>query len=158
MQTPLKTARLEILPKTRDDTLAFIHGLPPEMKQAVSPAYLAMLESSAPVDPWIHGFTVTLDGTAIGACSFKGPPDAQGMVEIAYAIDPEYQNRGFATEAAAALARHALDSGDVRVVRAHTLPEANASTHVLEKCGFQFFGEVVDPEDGRIWRWELREV
>ncbi len=37
---------------------------------------------------------------------------------------------------------------------AHTLPENNASAHVLKKCGFDFVGEVVDPEDGRIWRWE----
>jgi [ribosomal protein S5]-alanine N-acetyltransferase len=47
----------------------------------------------------------------------------------------------------------AADQG-VRIVRAHTLPERNASTRVLEKCGFEFTGEVVDPEDGPVWRWE----
>ena len=39
-------------------------------------------------------------------------------------------------------------------MQAHTAPTANASTRVLAKCGFDFVGEVMDPEDGRVWRWE----
>ena len=42
----------------------------------------------------------------------------------------------------------------VRLVRAHTLPERNASTRVLEKNGFRLVGPVVDPEDGPVFRWE----
>jgi [ribosomal protein S5]-alanine N-acetyltransferase len=30
----------------------------------------------------------------------------------------------------------------------------NDSTGVLSKCGFKAVGEVVDPADGVIWRWE----
>ena len=47
-------------------------------------------------------------------------------------------------------------SGDERVhgIRAHTLPERNASTSVLAKTGFEFMGAVVYPEDGVVWRWE----
>ncbi len=37
---------------------------------------------------------------------------------------------------------------------AHTLPAPNASTRVLAKCGFERTGEVEDPEDGLVWRWE----
>lgn len=48
----------------------------------------------------------------------------------------------------------ALGSSQTRVVRAHALPEPNASTRVLTKCGFRFLGEVIDPEDGLVWRWE----
>jgi hypothetical protein len=25
---------------------------------------------------------------------------------------------------------------------------------VLEKCGFERIGAVIDPEDGQVWRWE----
>ena len=42
----------------------------------------------------------------------------------------------------------------VKCIRAHTRPEANASTRVLAKCGFVLIGPVVDPEDGPVWRWE----
>jgi [ribosomal protein S5]-alanine N-acetyltransferase len=77
------------------------------------------------------------------------------MVEIAYAIDTDYRGKGYATEAAQALVEFALGRSGVRFVRAHTLPEENASTHVLRKCGFRYLGEVVDPEDGLVWRWEI---
>ncbi len=42
----------------------------------------------------------------------------------------------------------------VQLIRAHTRPEANASTRVLRKCGFVHIGEIIDPEDGPVWRWE----
>lgn len=41
-------------------------------------------------------------------------------------------------------------------IKAHTLPSENPSVKVLHKCGFQFISEVIDPEDGLIWKWELR--
>jgi RimJ/RimL family protein N-acetyltransferase len=90
----------------------------------------------------------------IGSAGFKGAPDASGMVELGYGIVPAYEGRGYATEVATMLVAWAFASGEVRVVRAHTLPETNASTRVLGKCGFGFEGEVEDPEDGRVWRWE----
>jgi hypothetical protein len=42
----------------------------------------------------------------------------------------------------------------VRRVCAHTLPEENASTGVLTKCGFRKTGELMDPDDGLVWRRE----
>jgi RimJ/RimL family protein N-acetyltransferase len=39
-------------------------------------------------------------------------------------------------------------------VIAHTLPEENASNRALRRNGFRLAGEVEDPEDGRVWRWE----
>ena len=122
----------------------------------VSPDWLARLEVSTAADPWTHGFGLVhvASGTVIGAGGFKGPPGVDGVVEIAYGVVPDYQGKGYATEAAQALVAYAFSSGRVRVVRAHTLPEPNASTRVLTKCGFQRVGEVIDPEDGLVWRWE----
>jgi hypothetical protein len=39
-------------------------------------------------------------------------------------------------------------------VCAHTLPDGIASQRALLKAGFQRTGEVVDPEDGLVWRFE----
>jgi RimJ/RimL family protein N-acetyltransferase len=123
----------------------------------VSPAWLAALRSSTVTDPWQHGFFIVDSERhcVIGTAGFKGPPDTDGVVEIAYGIAPEYQGRGYATEAARALVEFALANDSVKIVRAHTLPESNASTRVLTKNGFRHLGEVIDPEDGRVWRWEL---
>lgn len=125
----------------------------------VSPEFLARLNSSAEPDLWKDGFGVLLEPEKIiiGFCSFTGPPTADGMVEIAYGIAPGYQGRGHATEAARAIVDYAFASGQVRTIQAHTLPEQNSSTRVLEKCGFTFGGEITHPTDGRIWRWELRK-
>ncbi len=122
----------------------------------VSPDWLADLRSATSPDPWRHGFFLVRRGTrmAIGSAGFKGPPDSNGIVEIAYGIVPRFERQGYAAEAAAALARFAFESGSVKLVRAHTLPMANASTRVLLKCGFRFVGAITDPVDGTIWRWE----
>lgn len=122
----------------------------------VSPEWLDRLRSASGPDPWRYGFFVVDPGknAAVGMAAFKGPPDAHGAVEIAYAIVPACEGRGYATEVAGALVEFAFASGRVRLVRAHTLPTSNASTRVLQKCGFRHTENVVDPEDGPVWRWE----
>ena len=170
--TSLETLHLTLLPCAPEHLLALIDrperfeqvvGLPVAdglhdfyVSDDVSPTWLAALRSSSGPDPWRHGFFVVhrAAGSVIGSAGFKGPPDSAGMVEVAYGIVPAYQGHGYATEAATALVAFAFASGQVRLVRAHTLPEANASTRVLLKCGFRHLGTVVDPDDGPVWRWE----
>lgn len=133
-----------------------VEAMTPAEKAELSADWLALLHDSTSADPWIHGFSLVLaDGdTVVGKGGFKGPPTADGVVEIAYGVIPDYQGKGYATEAAEALTAYAFNSGKVRVVRAHTLPESNASARVLTKCGFRRIGEVIDPDDGLVWRWE----
>lgn len=78
------------------------------------------------------------------------------MVEIAYGIAPRYEGRGYAAEAVGALIVSAFDTPRVAVIRAHTLPLANASTRVLAKCELIHVGAIIDPQDGPVWRWEMR--
>ena len=124
----------------------------------VSAAFLERLRVATESDPWKDGFGVVhlADNLLIGLCSFGGPPSRQGTVEISYGIAPSYRGRGFATEATQLIVARAFDDERVRTVQAHTLPEHNASTKVLEKCGFTWQGELMHPEDGLIWRWELQ--
>jgi ribosomal-protein-alanine N-acetyltransferase len=154
----IPTPRLDLVLQTPDEVLAWVESLPPDARAEVSPAWVERVRSTTAGDPWSLSFTVKeRDGqVSVGGCAFKGPPDADGMVELAYGIDEEYQGRGYATEAAAALADFAVADERVRIVRAHTKPENGASARVLEKCGFTNLGEVVDPEDGLVWRWERR--
>jgi [ribosomal protein S5]-alanine N-acetyltransferase len=122
----------------------------------VSPTWLEKLRAATETVVWDHGFGLLERETVsvIGGLMFKGPPDATGMVEIGYGIVPTFQNREFATEAVAVCLEFAFQQPSVRLVRAHTLSTPNASTKVLTKCGFAFRGEVMDPEDGQVWRWE----
>jgi [ribosomal protein S5]-alanine N-acetyltransferase len=124
----------------------------------VSAEFLERLNRPAAADPWKDGFAVVhiADNIVIGQCSFTGPPGADETVEIAYGIAPGYTNRGHAGEAAQELIAYAMASGRIRTIRAHTLPQPNASTRVLKKCGFTLLGEVTHPEDGVVWRWEMQ--
>ena len=121
----------------------------------LSAEWLAQFHASTEKDPWVHGFRLVHrdSGIVVGTCSFKGPPRG-GAVEIAYGIAPDQQGKGYATEAAQALLDFAFGSGQVQLVRAHTLPEGSASKRVLAKCGFKYVGEVIDPEDGLVSRFE----
>ena len=94
----------------------------------------------------------------IGAAGFVGPPDSEGVVEMAYGIAPEHQRRGYATEAAAALVAHAFGDARVKTVCAHTKPDSEASMAVLKKCGFERRADVVSPEDGLVSRWERTRI
>lgn len=152
------TDNLELRPRTKEEALAAIDAMSPADREQVSPEWLARVTASEVAIPWLNGFTIVqrVTGKAVGSCGYKGPPEADSVVEIAYMLEPEFRERGYATEAARAMADFAFAS-DVKVVRAHTLPHENASTRVLTKCGFEMVGDVTDPEDGRVWRWELRQ-
>lgn len=168
----ITTRRLRLVPHAPEQLRALIDG--PDQYERISglkPAtglrdfivspdvsadWLAALQSASGADPWKYGFAVVdrETETVIGNAGFTGSPDANGAVEIAYGIVPNHQGRGYATEAAEALVRYAQADTRVRTIRAHTLPEGNASTRVLEKCGFARVGELIHETDGRIWRWE----
>ena len=88
----------------------------------------------------------------VGSCGFKGAPNGDGEVEIAYFTFPPFERRGYAKAMAADLVRRATTFG-CRAAIAHTLPEMNASGHVLMCNGFVRVRTVLDPDDGLIWQW-----
>jgi RimJ/RimL family protein N-acetyltransferase len=151
----IATARLRLVLESTEAVLARVEAMSPADRAEVSPQWLARMRAAAP-HPWTHGFALVdrETGAALGSCGYKGPPDESGIVEIAYGVAPEHRGRGYAKEAAAALVAFAFRSG-ARLVRAHTLAGNDASHGVLKACGFKHLGEVVDPEDGLVWRWEL---
>ena len=115
---------------------------------------LAHLARHPRSDPW--GAYLAIDdslGNVVGTCAFKYGPDAKGEIEIAYFTFPGFERIGYATAMARHLVEVASGSNTVATVIAHTLPERNASCRVLEKAGFAFEGETIDPEDGKVWRW-----
>ncbi|MFL5616299.1 MAG: GNAT family N-acetyltransferase [Gemmatimonadaceae bacterium] len=152
----IPTKHLTLLLKTPEETLASVDTMSDADRAQVSPAWLARVRAATTADPWIHGFSMVdrASGAVVGSCGYKAPPGPDAVVEIAYGVEPEHQGRGYATEAARALTDFAFGSGTVRRVCAHTMPKNNASARVLTKCGFTRIGEVMDPEDGLVWRWE----
>jgi len=151
----LRTPRLNLILQTYDEVVRTIREMSEYDRAQVSADWLDRLREAEEGDPWRYAFRVVHreTGEVVGTCSFKGPP-ADGIAEVAYGIDPEHRCQGYATEAAQALVDFASSCAEVTLVRAHTLPDSIASKRVLAKCGFAYVGETVDPEDGRVSRFE----
>lgn len=124
-------------------------------REAMQPAYDYLKSHPSVLGWWTYLFIHKPDCTLIGLGGFKGEVNAEGMVELGYAIAPPYRRRGLATEATEGMIAYAFAHPEIKRVDAHTLPERNASTGVLEKVGMKFLGAVHDPDDGEIWHWGL---
>ena len=113
---------------------------------------MASVANAEHVAPWC-GYILRRDGVPAGFAGFKAPPDASGTVELGYLTFPAHTGQGVASEIAASLTEIAFAQGAMSVV-AHTLPQPNASTRVLEKAGFERAGTGLDDDAGEVWRWE----
>ena len=152
----IRTPRLELQLRSPEELRSQLAAMPAEHRAQISPSWLQRVEAASTADPWLHGFkAVAEDQKVIGQGGFKAPPHA-GVVEIAYVVEPYHQRSGFATEIAAGLAAFAFSFEEVDRVRAHTLVAGTASQRVLLKCGFRNLGEVIDPDDGVVLRFEQR--
>lgn len=158
MTPSLDTPRLQLTVRSLEATKQWVTSLPPEIQKEISPDWLARLNAATEPTPWICGFDIARkeDQVAVGSCAFKSPP-LDGLVEIAYGIEEEFQKQGYATESAMAMTRFALSFPEVNVVCAHTKEGNVASMRVLEKAGFVALGKVIDPEDGEVLRFEIRK-
>jgi RimJ/RimL family protein N-acetyltransferase len=88
------------------------------------------------------------EGIVVGHGGFHGPPDAHGVVEVAYSVDPAHRRQGYAK----AMLRALLDRADadprVTAVRASIRPDNTGSRATIKGFGFRKIGEQWDPEDG----------
>lgn len=120
------------------------------LKELLS-SVIAIYPGGVPEMPWA-GYLVEDKGVIVGSCAYKSQP-VSGEVEIAYFTFPHYEGKGFATRMARYLFNVAVQNGVTTVV-AQTLPQTNASTHILQKMGFKHMGTVLHPEDGEVWEWK----
>ncbi|HMQ63348.1 MAG TPA: GNAT family N-acetyltransferase [Flavilitoribacter sp.] len=85
-----------------------------------------------------------------GDLCFKGPPGEQGEIEVGYGTYPDFQNKGYMTEALGAVVNWAMHQPGVTAVLAETEKENLPSHRTLSKNGFTACREV----DQMIW-WRL---
>lgn len=95
--------------------------------------------------------------TLIGNAGFKGPPSAEGRVDVGYSVCASHQGRGHASAAVEALCRWAAVHDAVRLIVGETLDDRPASMRVLERCGFTFVGHHAGHDgEERVRRYERR--
>ena len=97
------------------------------------------------------------DRVLIGSVGFKGPPDADGRVDIGYSILDAWQRHGYASEAVGALVEWALSDPRTTRIIGETFPHLTASIRVLEKNDFHFIGTGVGHEgEPEVMQFERR--
>jgi RimJ/RimL family protein N-acetyltransferase len=120
------------------------------------PVLQASYHGSPEPRPWGSLLFIRTDvPVLVGLGGFKGPPSAEGVVEIGYAIAPAHRGQGLATDAVAQMIQRAFADAAVRAVDAHTLGCDNPSTRVLQRSGFRKIAEWDDPAEGSIWHWRV---
>lgn len=132
-----------------------LHPHWPVFPETIGYVHEALKRDPASYQWGFYFFVHAQDGALIGEGGFKGAPDAEGVVEIGYAIVPEYRRRGLAYEAARGLTDFAFLHPEVKVVQAHTLKDGTASIRVLEKLGMKLVGTAQDPDEGEVLRWRV---
>jgi len=157
----LVTDRLDLVPATLEltraaisDLLALGQGLratvppswPPDLldRPALKFTLDKLRKGPTQANWWLYFVVLRADADSrvlIGSVGYKGPPSRDGTVEVGYGILPEYQHRGYASEAVRALLARAFALPTVHRVIAETLPDLTASIGVMTKCGFTFIGE-----------------
>jgi RimJ/RimL family protein N-acetyltransferase len=95
------------------------------------------------------------NGIAAGRAGFHDLPDADGMVEIGYAVDPAYRRRGYARAALAALLTRAAKEEQVHRVRVSIRPDNEPSYRLASQFGFTKVGEQWDEDDGLEYQYEI---
>lgn len=168
-RTAYSTERLLLIPCTAEDIEAFVEA-PGRLSNHIGlaipdswpvfpegfPWWLEELRADPTMVGWANWiFALKEEKTVVGDGGFKGKPDKNGRVEIGYAIVPEFQKRGLATEATRAMIAWAFGHPEVQSVCAHTLADGFESINVLKKNGMRFVSAAHHPEDGEILLWSL---
>ena len=162
MSALIRTRRLELRPAGVAELEAELSGRealaarlgvnvpdewPPDLYDEAALRYtLDVVRKAGGDSAWAMYYMVAPEqGTAVGVCGFKGPPDAEGTVELGYSVVGAYQRKGYATEATSGLMIRAFAEPSVTRVVAQTMPDLAASIGVLEKLGFRFAGVGDEP-------------
>ena len=148
--SPLETPRLLLVPcslelaealSDRPRSEALLDAkIPRGWPDAELRGLLRLYETWLRDDPSFFGFgpwiAVTRERpTVVGSAGFVGKPSENGDLELGFGTASRYRKRGYATEAASALAAWGLHRPGVRRIVAECAPENFASIRVLEKIG-----------------------
>lgn len=96
---------------------------------------LELVSAPTGFESWmvVHKYSMAV----IGDAGFKGMPNADGEVDIGYAIIAQEQQKGYGMEVAKGLLDWAFSQPNVAAVTARCLISNTSSARILEKLGMQ---------------------
>lgn len=79
-------------------------------------------------------------GLLIGGCAIRRESQSSCIANLGWAINPEFQSKGYATEAAKGLIQFGFEQLQLKVIYATCDARNNASSRVMEKLGMKQVG------------------
>jgi ribosomal-protein-alanine N-acetyltransferase len=168
MEPRVRTERLELAPLTREEIEALLAGdggrlrtltgasfprpaAPPPYMADPLPEVLNRLTRRPEEAPWWNWLMLEREtGRAVGSVAFGGPPDDAGAVLIGYAMYPQFEGHGYATEAVRALIEWAFHQPGVKVVRALAPVWNTPALRVAENVGMRPVAADEDDDIGEV--------
>jgi ribosomal-protein-alanine N-acetyltransferase len=145
----LKSERLVLRPLKESDAKDIANNMnhPGQAKYVPGPPYpytidnaleyiQSRLESSKNRIEW----AIEFEGTVVGGINVHNLNTERKHCELGYAIGPNWQGKGFATEASRTILRYAFDELNVHFVSAGVYEDNEGSKKVLKKLGFSYVG------------------
>jgi len=142
-----------------EDSLKLVHQariVNDRVKNAIELKILPKLTGQIPHDWFVTFWTVIHkeQQVMVADVCFKGPPNANGEIEIGYGTYPDFERNGLMTEAVGRIIEWAFQQVNVTSILAETDPENSASHRVLEKNGVLVQGQ---KSDNISWRLDKTE-
>ena len=148
----IETDRLILFPYTEENLSLFNRDLPAFEKEFgvvyrgeeldyLLTGFLKKLETEIAEDRehylFFTEFLIVLreNDHVIGSIDYKYVPK-NGVTEVGYGMNPNYEGHGYMTEALSAFLRYGKTLG-IRTVRADTKKDNVKSQNVLKRCGFR---------------------
>jgi ribosomal-protein-alanine N-acetyltransferase len=128
--------------------------LTPALERAIRMKIGRMASTPASDHLWLTYWLMQIEVHQFGAgmIGFKGVSDMNAAVEVGYGIDPDFQGRGYTTEALEGLLDWAFRQERCEcVIAPRTRRENAASNRVLEKVGMRVYEQ---DDETRSWRLE----
>lgn len=169
----VRAGRLDLAPLTGEEVEALMSGNGARLREltgvlfpdaAAPPPYMAdplpdVLERlrARPDDaPWWNWLMVERETRrAVGSVAFGGPPDDDGAVLIGYAMYPQFEGHGYATEAVRAMVDWAFRQPGVRLVRALAPVWNTPALRVAENVGMRPVATNEDDDVGEVLVYAL---
>ncbi len=123
---------------------------PPYMTEAL-PVVRERLRAHPDETAWWNWVIVERETRrAVGSVAFGGTPDGEGSVLIGYAMYPEFEGHGYATEAVRAMIEWAFHQPGVKVVRALAPVWNTPALRVAENVGMHPVAADEDDDIGEV--------
>ncbi len=97
-------------------------------------------------------------GALVGDVGLSPADGEPGVIKTGYTVAPEFQGRGYASEAVRALIGYAFDRLDAEVVRAYASAENVPSVRVAEKAGMRLVERFEGRDGDHIWHGVRYEI